>query len=274
MAVDFDGTGIVRSHIMQLPGERAVAYVTRMRSTSADFRGLLVHFERRGFRFDVDRVRVFVYVADSIEGDIPTAHVLALLPSYGVAFATDPGHQAVTVGVHDSGAAIAGMVDVEHEPYRLTRFTTVIPAGEGADPVEHSVGAEELSSLTAVEIAARIGPHAISFLDPRPAPGTMDVPDLDGLSAALFRELLGDPQTRPMYPASAIEALLAQTPLVQKFATVNALQQGEAVRQVVLGIADPKAARTIRGACSCSTSCNACTSTSCSITIGKATSAQ
>ncbi len=274
MAVDFDGTGIARSHIMQIPGDRAAAYVTRMRASSPDFRDLLVHFEERGFRFDVDRVRVFVYLADSVDGDVPTAHVLGILPSYGVAFATDAGHQAVSIGVHDSGSAIAGMVDVEHNPYRLIRFATVIPAGEGERPVEHSVGAEELGSLSALEIASRLGPHPIRVVDPVPAPATLDLPDLSALSAMLFRELLDDPQTRPMYPASAIEALLAQTPLVQKFATVNALQQGEAVRQVVLGIADPAAARTIRGACSCSTSCNACTSTSCSITIGKATSVQ
>jgi hypothetical protein len=81
-------------------------------------------------------------------------------------------------------------------------------------------------------------------------------PDRSALLAMTFQSIMNDAYARPLYPQSGFSALIAQTPLVQKFGDATFQRYANGLGQA-MGIP----------VCCC---CNGCTCTI-TITIGKAT---
>jgi hypothetical protein len=133
---------------------------------------------------------------------------------------------------------------------------------------EFTVDADALVDDDLATLASKLGQNTAVTALAKQLPTSMDFPDLQSITAVMFEELINDSVARPVYPASAIEMLLSQTPLVQKFATANALQYADNVRRAVRADMTPFAAIELEGACtSTSSSSNACTSTSTSVSI-------
>lgn len=266
------GTGAVT----QLDVASAVAFIQDMLRKSAFFRFLHHEFTARGFQFNFDRAKVFVYLTRGDKGMSP--NVIGILPSYVPVKASDPGHDAVSVVVHHSGFAVAAQVRVSHNPFQLVEFALhhavqAIPKGgeagasadkkspdkpchEGFSLVTCSLSAKELAHAPDEELEA----HFTSALGPRcPEVDSSKVGDYAApslkmqsqIASLVYHELIEDEYARPLYTKEGLRSMLGDTPLVQKFA---ALQYA--------AFAAKAPASSASWCTSSSSSSNACTSTS------------
>lgn len=182
--------------------------------------------------------------------------MLTISPSFRPFPPDATSHEAASIvglsyGEHSSGV-LATHVVVGHRPYQILSFSVLELDGNGG-VVQRSVSRERLQSGTAEEIAAELGPPLIDESQAISAP-EMSQGDMLQLAAVAFNTILNDSYARPLYPPEGIESLLADTPLIQKWAMVQSSRFAAAALPRIIPICS-----------SSSTSCNSCTSTSTSV---------
>lgn len=258
--------GLCDGSLISLKQEDAMQYLQKQLETSTDFSVLLNHFKESGMNFLFERSQVFMYMAENDgPGSSLSPNVIGIVPSFVNVEPTAESHRAVGIVVHQNGKALAGGVNVQHNPFAIVEFSVHEVQGErdpatGAEPqvVMNQISVEELENDDEATAARKL-------TIPKEDPGTWDpnvatlrANDRESVAAMAFHSIINDERSRPMYTPEGLEALLAQTPLVQKFANVNYIRYAQAT------------AAKAGWCCSTSSSCNASssTSTSTSITIG------
>lgn len=244
---------IPTASLMQLPQADSVEYIKRMERISSNFEILHRHFTKTGLTFHFDRAKVYVYTTGPSEKISP--NIIGIVPSYIISTAADPFHIAASLVVHHGGFAIAGSVRVEHNPFRISEFT-VHEVKDDQSIGEFTIRADQLCSLSAAEVNKFLGRPPITERHKWGGGGVMGPGEQSTVASIFFQEVSQDKYVRSFYPPNGLDALKAQIPLMQKFASVNYLRyQG-------VGAAEEGKGTSFCTSTSCS--CNICTSCSCS----------
>jgi len=210
------------------------------------------HFTAQGMNFVHSRAKVAIFVGP--DGDSQqNSSLLTVLPSFKSFSQAAPSHEAASiVGVLSCdtvGGVLAGHVVVSHNPFTLSQFS--ILEVENGQIVTRTATRSQLESMTAADLATQLGPPAIDVGTAQVGPSVSDS-DMRALATQTLTRLLRDSYAAPLYPPGAVESLVLEAPLVQKWATVQRLRYTTLLGITVL-------------CTSTSTSSNACTSTSSSI---------
>lgn len=255
--------GICDGSLIALKQPDAMQYLQNKLKTSSDFAMLHDFFTQKGMEFIFERAQVFMYMAEiDGPGSSLSPNVIGIAPSFVKIDPSADSHQAVGIVVHQNGKALAGGVQVNHNPFSIVEFSVHEVQGE-ADPatgavpkvVSNKISVEELTSDDEATAARKL---TIPQEDPTtwdPHVATLRAQDRESVAAMAFHAIINDERSRPMYTPEGLEALLAQTPLVQKFANVNYMRYVQATAAMA------------GWCCSTSSSCNASTSTSTSTSI-------
>jgi len=223
-----------------------------------DFLTMYQFFTAQGFQFIPERAKVSIYVVppDPEAAPEPPA-VLMILPSFRTFQPTDPSHEAVSIVALSQcerigGVTAAGVV-VGHNPYQLLQMSFFDISHEATVPIitKHSASRTEIQNMSVQELAALLGPLPPPPSNAQPAP-VMELPSMRSLTATVFKNLLTDAFAAPLYPPGGISSLLNDTQLVQKWTEVQRARFPTG--SVGLTVCT-------------STSSNACSSTSSSVTI-------
>lgn len=266
LAADGDSDNPRGSYI-QLPDEDAQAFLQNMLQRSKLFKRLYDSFAGKPYEFKFERAKAFLYLSLTDTGYTP--NILGVLPSYVPAKPSDPWHRAVSIIVHHAGFALASGVKVEHNPFRISEFVHYevadINKPTKAKLRTRTIAIEQLRDLA--RTAALLGkPKLPSDVRQRISGiGTLSEDDQQAVAWAIYDQLISDQWARPVYTDEGWQAMREYRWAVQNFALAN-LQR----YQAVLGSATRQmgAQLKISGACtSCSTSSNACSSTSTCIII-------
>jgi len=244
--------------LMELPQLDTVEYVKRMIKSSSHLETLHRHFTKTGLIFYFDRAKAYVYSTGPLTGLSP--NIIAIIPSWMMSTAADPFHVAVSLVVHHKGFAIAGSVRVEHNPYRISEFSIHEVKDDGT-LAEFTVKADVLASLTTDEVAKSLGSPPIFDREEKPQSAAVLLPgEQSTIAKVFFEEVSQDKYVRSFYPPQGLDALKSQIPLMQKFASVNYLRYRGNSTTVLSATSF---------CTSTSTSCNICTSCSCSFPSAK-----
>ncbi|MDX9753418.1 MAG: hypothetical protein RBU29_05615 [bacterium] len=255
--------GICDGHLIALKQKDAIQYLQNQMKQSTNFAVLFDHFTKNGMEFILERAQVFMYMAETDgPGSALTPNVIGIAPSFVKVEPTADFHDAVGIVVHQNGKALAGGVRVNHNPFSIVEFSVFEVVGD-ADPATGAVPEVVVNRISADELAADDEATAARKLTyPNEDPATWDPNvatlrhgDRESVAAMVFHSIISDERSRPMYTPEGLESLLAQTPLVQKFANVNYIRYAQAT------------AKQAGWCCSTSSSCNASTSTSTSTSI-------
>ena len=237
-------TKVPQGSLMQLPNAEASAFAQLISRENPDFTRFRDTFTAQGFKFLLERAKVFVYSALTERG--VAASTFAIFPSLIPAKPSDPFHIAIGIAVHSSGGVVATTVKVDHKPFRVVEFTVHELVGKTI--TSRSISIADLTSLSVEEAARKLGVPKLRPQRGVAAEAAAD-PQLDRILATSFDQIIRDPHASPLYTPAALRSLLRQKPTIAKFAYVNQ------ARYAAAGL-------TSRGfACSC-TCCNGCTTTS------------
>lgn len=235
---------ISQAKTLELPSREASEYLEKKRAAGGPFTKLLERFESEGFSFFLERAKVYFFLSSG--GRDVTPALIGILPSYVDVQQADQSHTAVGVAVLSDGSSVATKVVVEHNPFRVAKFS-LIGFDNGDDPVTQTLDVRELADLS----VANLRPLAKTSLPTGQSNLRLSRGSLHAIIAQSYKDILSDDFARPLYPEAGFSALLGQTPLVAKWAILNA--------------GGTNAAQGIK-TCGCScTCCNGCTTTSCEI---------
>jgi len=256
-----------RGSYIQLPDEDAQAFLQTMLQRSKLFKRLYVSFAGKPYEFKFERAKAFLYLSLTDAGYTP--NILGVLPSYVPAKPSDPSHRAVSIIVHHSGFALASGVTVEHNPFRISEFVqyevTDVDKPTKGKLRSRTIATEQLRDL--VSAARLLGKPKLpgDVRNRISGIGTLSEDDQQAVAWAIYDQLISDQWARPVYTDEGWQAMREYRWAVQNFALANQQRY-----QAVLGSATRRMGVQLKvsGACtSCSTSSNACSSTSTSIII-------
>lgn len=239
-----------------LPTASAVDFLQKRLLNDSRFRPFYDTYVGQGFDFIPERVQLFMGVHADPQpprGDpSPFPFLLAIVPSFRRFAPTAPSHEAVSIVVlreRRVNTVLACSVVVGHNPYQISAFT-VTEAVPGAGLQSRSLDRPLLQSLTAEQVASRLGAPRVVPSQWDPEVGGLGEGEMNLVASLVFDTLINDSHASPLYPPGGIQSLLADTPLVQKWG------QAMSIRYTSALAAGPK------WCTSSSTSSNACTSTS------------
>ncbi len=240
-----------------LPTTAAVDFWQKRLREDPGFRLFYDTYTAQGFEFIPERVHLFMGVHNGAGGaggttaPSPWPFLLAIVPSFRSFEPTSPSHEAVSIVVlreRRVNTVLACQVEVGHRPFQINTFT-VTELRPGGDLQSQRLDRRLLQSLTAEEVAERVGRPVVEADQWDAEVGGLSAAEISLVAALAFETLINDNYAAPLYPPGAIQSLLADTALVQKWA------QAMSIRYAV-ALSGPK------WCCSTSTSCNACSSTS------------
>lgn len=235
--------------LMELPLGQARAYVQKLLTSNKKLATLKEHFDRQGYDFVLERVKVFVLAKGP---GVEKSYSVALLPSLVTAKRADPSHSAVTIVADSLGIAFAGGATIQHNPFQITEFR-VFDLAQGNSVSVNSISSKELAAISPQKAADLLG--AVKGDGPGVQLSEEAAAKNEILASTLFREWINDRFAKPLYPEEGLRALLGQGPLTDKFAAAVALRLSKG------GVGGLCAAGVPIFLCS-SCSSNACTSSS------------
>jgi hypothetical protein len=267
---------IALGDIIQLPNEHAAEYLRKMYSESSELAVLYDAFTNEGYQFYFERAKAFLFASPPA---MITSGLIGILPSFVEAHPEDAFHTAIGISALSDQSAVATRVTVEHNPFRVAKFELFGVVGGQCQPL----GALDTATIARMSIeqavralvgesaggrpskAAKAGRSSKTVNDtdgseqsPDSAAATpsrieISQSDAEAAIAAAYEQILSDDFARPLYPEEGYRALLAQTPLVQKWALINS---GRSIIALEFST------------CGCSSSCcNGCTTSSCVIHV-------
>jgi len=234
------------SETVELPAREGSAYLTRVYEGGGAFATLHDHFTADGFEFFFERAKVVLFLSGA-EGRSHPA-LIAIAPSYVDVQPADASHRAVGIAALSDGTAVATSVTVEHNPFRITSFTLHVVENDGSIAAVHDLKTDDLARIPLARLRTRTPPDG----GDRPfSEVQMNRATAHSIISQTYKEILSDDFARPLYPDEGFASLVGQSPLVAKWAILNASRS-----TAVLGI------KTCGCSCTC---CNGCTTTSCEI---------
>lgn len=218
---------------------------------------LFQHFTSQGMNFIPERAMVAVYEDSAGQPGLPPLgpSLVLIWPSFREFGPAEPSHEAASIVAvrhcDTIGGAMASHVVVQHNPFQLAQFTQLeCDLATGALLVR-SATRDQMQTMTPQQLADLLGPPPIDPASARPLP-TLSPNDMMKLAVGAYSELLNDDYARPLYPPGGISSLMRDMPLVTRWSEAQRIRYGTVFAGIVV--------------CT-STSSNACTSCSSTITI-------
>jgi hypothetical protein len=233
----------------QLPSENNVEIITKQIDKIQSFLILKEHFEALGFEFIYERAQIFMTFQNHNAPSRPS--LLLIIPSLvSVDLRTDPSHQAISLTAFINGedySFLATEVTVKHNPYSIDDYTLYSLGTNNVVQAIASITKEDLiwndidtivDNLKEIEInVGRIMNASVPY------------GDFGYIIKRSLSKFLNDEYTQ-QYPDKYRFKMLEECPLIEKFSKAIAEKQKKAAHTITL---------------CCSTSCNACCTTSSSV---------
>jgi len=247
------------SNLFKLNGQ-GEKFVNYRFADQTNFGILKTYFENLELEFIYSRTQVFVSLNsdndDSGAESISYPYALGVVPTFkSFNFETESSHMAGSiVGLVSKGVAtfIGALATVSHNPLQVTSIKLIEVNPDGTIN-ETLVERAQIESESPEDLATVMGSPNIELSQWKlEIPATTNIGDTSALANIAFNNIISDQYASPLYPDGGVQRLLNDSTIADKFSL--------AVRQryqvALLG--------GIKACCSTSTSCNGCTSSSCS----------
>ncbi len=255
-------TQLPEGTVMMLPKAHSARLMETSFSANPTFAAFYDHFRGRGMRFYPDRVKAAMYVPPAPAG-APFAVspvLLAIVPAFIPMSLKKPSHEVASISVVCQGdrlGAIATQVTVGHDPFSLLSFS-IGELDRAGNVVWNSVERSGLERVSAARLATNLGTPSFDAARQILVPN-LDKANLLAIVSQVYRALITDRRVNPPYRPVAIQRLLRDTSLVEKWATMQSVRYG------AVAFSGSRLARGVTAGTSCSTSCQGCTSSSTSV---------
>ena len=269
------------NHYSQLPSDAAKNFYEMRLVQDPLFQRYYNYYTDQGFVFIPERALLFTGVRWSpVPGatKVGDPYLLCVLPSFKpFDHSKQPTHRAVSLSIvraNNTNSISAAVAHVSHDPFQITSLEYQLlvppdtPASESdvADAahtilsrkVERMVLETQPAEKLPAFFSERLGVMSSSETQARAA-NLQDVwgpsaEEAGTIASTALRQLLEDEYARPLYPPGAINSLLADTPLIEKW--TSALVTAAGHRGPVSGLGFSLCTCTCcccNGSCSCST---------------------
>jgi len=247
-----------------LPSDLSVGFMEKILLLDPSFRSVYDYFENEGMKFNHERVQALAYEASGEPA------LLAVVPGSTSMQLDKTFHEVVGISViyykGKANAIVANKTKIGHNPYKILSYT-IVELSKAGEIVEHIVERQTIEEFSPEKIASQIGSpeidpsNEVNSLSP-----VLSNEDIESSISQIYRKLLTDSYTRQTYPPGAIESLLEDTPIVQKWALVQSARfSGLSVSLASLIEGQNLLIASSTYCCSTSSSCQGCTSTSTSV---------
>ncbi len=237
----------------QLPSENNVQIITKQIDKMPGFLILKEHFEAQGFEFIYERAQIFMTYESNNKPGRPS--LLLIIPSLvSVDLRTDPSHQAISLTAFINGedySFLATEVTVKHNPYSIHDYTLY---SLNANKTVQSIASITKEELIWNELDALVDNlQEIDIKKTQVMNASVPTGDFGYIIKRSLSKFLNDEYTQ-QYPDKYRFKMLEECPLIEKFSKAIAEKQKKAAHTITL---------------CCSTSCNACCTTSSSVAFCK-----
>lgn len=246
------GESIPQGTIMRLPKEYAAKILDRELLSDPTFKTFYNYILEQQMDFLSDESTVALYMPSINDDDaVLSPTMLAIIPAAKPINSKASSHEVATIVAIRYGDAVGGVFATHAviglKPYKLTSFETIEMDQEGQ--LQHKTfNREQLENLSPDELAKSLGPLRIDPTRVKPA-AALSEENISGLVSVLYQELLKYSFDRGIYPPEALNSLLEDMQVSQKWSLAQSMR---------------KTAASTHFGCSTSTSSFGCTSTSCS----------
>jgi hypothetical protein len=237
---------------MRLPKEYATKILERELLSDPTFKTFYNYILEQEMDFLRDESTVALYMPSIDEEDaVLSPTMLAIVPAAKPINTKASSHEVASIVAIRYGDAVGGVFAtravVGLRPYKLTSFE-IIETNEEGQLQHKAFNREQLENLSPEELANSLGPLRIDPTRVKPA-GALSEENIRGLVSVLYQELLKYSFDRGIYPPEALNSLLEDMQISQKWSLAQSMR---------------KAGGSGHFGCSTSSSCFGCTSTSCS----------